>query len=101
MKISISPWITVFSALSALATLLPAATTCENLASLKLPDTTIMAAQSVAAHGYTPPVAFPSPGPRGALTVIAPQDLPAFCRVAASIHPSKDSAIQFELWLPV
>src|SRR6266404_6614017 len=99
MKISISSWVIVLTALSAAG--LPAATSCENIASLKLPDTTITAAQSVAAQEFTPPVPFPSAGPRGALAVISPKDLPAFCRVAATIRPSKDSDIKFELWMPV
>src|SRR5581483_9217065 len=86
--------------LPALGSILTAATTCENLASLKLPNTTITSAQSIAAHEFNPPVALPNAGPRGALTVIAPKDLPAFCRVAATIKPSSDSDIRFELWMP-
>jgi len=98
MKISISAWVAIVTVLSAAG--LQAATTCENIASLKLPDTAITAAQSVAAHEFTPPVPFPSAGPRGALSVVSPKDLPAFCRVAATIRPSKDSDIKFELWMP-
>ena len=100
MNISLSHRTTLLVLLPALSTLLPAATPCENLASLKLPYTTITAAQSVAAHGYTPPAPFPGAGPRGALAVVAATDLPAFCRVAATIEPSRDSAIKFELWMP-
>jgi feruloyl esterase len=79
------------------ATLIPtainAAGSCESLASLKLADTTITSAESVAAGGFTPPGAR---GGRGA----AQSDLPAFCRVAATLKPSSDSDIKIEVWLP-
>lgn len=62
--------------------------TCESLAKLALPATTI-AAQSVAAGSLAlpegPPIA----------------NLPALCRVTGSLKPSADSDIQFEVWLPV
>ncbi len=68
-----------------------AAATCESLATLALPNATVTSAQSVAAGGFT------QPGGRGA----APQfsDLPAFCRVAATLTPSSDSDIKIEVWL--
>jgi len=71
-----------------------AAATCESLASLTLPETTITQAQTVAAGAFTmPPGGFmPSP--------ILPKSLPAFCRVAATLRPSKDSDIKIEVWLP-
>ncbi len=66
------------------------AASCENLATLKLDKTEITTAQSVPAgpftvQGFGPP---------------APVKLPAFCRVVGHIHPSADSDITFELWLP-
>ena len=69
-----------------------AATPCEDLAKLKLRNTTITLAQTVAAGGFTAPA-----GARG-----APQfgDLPAFCRVLATLTPSPDSDIKMELWMP-
>jgi feruloyl esterase len=73
---------------------LAAAATCESLASLALPDTTITSAQAVAAGAFTPP-------PGGFPSAISPKSLPAFCRVAATIRPSKDSDIKIEVWLPV
>src|SRR6266404_4179071 len=76
-----------------------AATPCENLASLKLPETTITAAQSIAAGAFQPPA---GSGPRGgAGPGAAFKDLPAFCRVAATLKPSGDSDIKVEVWLPV
>jgi feruloyl esterase len=54
-----------------------AAQSCESLASLSLPNTMITQAQSVAAG-----------------------DLPASCRVSATLTPSSDSNIKIEVWLP-
>ena len=65
-----------------------AAATCASLAGLALPDTTITAAQSVAAGTYT--------APDGAVFA----DLPAFCRIAATLTPTSDSNIKIEVWMP-
>src|SRR5206468_6409071 len=70
-----------------------AASSCESLASLKLPDTTITTAQAVAAGAFTQ-----GGGGRGGGGF---SDLPAFCRVAATLKPSSDSDIKIEVWLPV
>jgi feruloyl esterase len=71
-----------------------AASSCESLALLSLPDTTIAAAQSVAAGAFTPPKPPDLPIPASY------KDLPAFCRVAVSVKPTKDSDIKFEVWMP-
>jgi feruloyl esterase len=55
------------------------AATCESLASLSLPDTTITKAELVPAGGATGP---------------------AHCRVAATLKPSADSDIKIEVWMP-
>jgi feruloyl esterase len=68
--------------------------TCESMAALKLPDTTITMAQRVEAGAFVPPPAFGMPA-------VAGKDLPAFCRVAATIKPAKDSEIKMEVWLPL
>src|SRR5438874_9943467 len=68
------------------------AATCESLASLNLPDTTITSALAVAAG------ALPSTGQGKQAQSFS--DLPAFCRVAATMKPSPDSVIKMELWLP-
>lgn len=57
---------------------------CERLATLALPDTTITTVETVAGPGFTPP------GGR------ALAKLPSFCRVAATSKP----AVRFEVWLP-
>ena len=70
--------------------LLPAfAAPCESLRQLSLPDTSITTAETVSAGSFTAP---------GVAQPIA--TLPAFCRVAGTIRPSKDSDIQFEVWMP-
>src|SRR5580658_4273862 len=65
-----------------------APTSCEALAKLALPTTTIKTAESVPAGSFKPPQ-----GP-------AIPDLPAFCRVSGVIKPSDDSDIEFEVWMP-
>ncbi len=76
-----------------------AAASCDSLSSLKLQDTTITAAEAVAAGAFTPPADTGGRGKgRGGGNPYA--DLPAFCRVAATIKPSSDSDIKMEIWLP-
>jgi hypothetical protein len=81
--------------LLACGTMPAAAASCEDLAHLALPDTTITLAQSVAAGGFTPPV------PSWARRFMQPKAIPAaFCRVTGEIRPTPDSDIKFEVWLP-
>src|SRR5580704_2388914 len=77
----------VLMALAASASLLAA--TCERLASLSLPHTTITTAEA------RQPGAFTAPAGGRPLS-----NLPAFCRVAGSIKPTSDSDIRFEVWMP-
>ena len=79
-------------AMLAMASLVPTAGTaasCESLSSLPLPQTRITSAQSIAAGEWTPA--------SGGQPI---RDLPALCRVAATLAPSKDSEIRIEVWLP-
>jgi feruloyl esterase len=70
------------------------AAACESLASLKLPNTTITLAQTIATGAFTPPTAGrQNRGPYA--------ELPSFCRVTATLAPSSDSDIKVEVWLPV
>jgi feruloyl esterase len=73
-----------------------AAASCESLASLTLPDATITSAGIIAAGAFTPPG---NPG-RGRGPTDAYKDLPAFCRVQATLKPTTDSDIKIEVWLP-
>ena len=73
------------------------AASCESMASLALPDTTVTVAEQVAPGAFTPPV---PAGPAGAGRPRVFDTLPAFCRVAATLAPSSDSDIKIEVWLP-
>src|SRR5688500_9775978 len=68
------------------------AATCESLATAKLTNGTVTMAQPVAAGAFT------QAGGRGGANAFA--DLPAFCRVAATLTPTKESDIRIEVWLP-
>src|SRR5205085_696858 len=71
---------------------------CERLAQLTLPTTEISIAETVPAGAFVPP----SPLPGGApIPPDAFRNLPAFCRVAATLRPSADSDIKIEVWMPV
>ena len=61
---------------------------CESMTDLRLPDTTILSAQSIPAGSFTPAGSDPIP------------NLPAFCRVEGTIKPTADSDIRFEVWMP-
>ena len=66
---------------------------CDNLATLKLPDTVISSAVAV------PEGAVPAPAVPGAPAARA-GTVPAHCEVRGVIRPSRDSEIKFALWLP-
>ena len=90
-------WIKSLTFLSAIlagtlltTTNLSAATSCENLAKLNLPNANIDSAKLVDAGAFVLPA-------RGA-NMFA--NLPAFCRVTATLTPTSDSDIKVEMWLP-
>ena len=93
MKILVAGLSAVLLATPIYGRTLDAAASCENLSSLTLPNTTISVARIVPAGGFTPPTP-------GAAAVQAFSNLPAFCRVAATLKPSPDSDIKIEVWLP-
>jgi feruloyl esterase len=77
-----------------------ATTPCANLKSTSLPNTTITLAESLSAGTFTPPTA-PAGGQRGgAAPAPAVLNVPAFCRVAATLRPTSDSEIDMEVWMP-
>ena len=65
---------------------------CEQLSELVLPGTTITLAQTVNAGAFSPP----NPADNDP----AFRALPALCRVAATLKPSRDSDIRIEVWMP-
>ena len=68
---------------------------CAKLAALKLTNATITSAQVVEAGKFA------QPGATARRNAPDFKDLPAFCRVAATLTPSADSDIKIEVWLPV
>src|SRR4051794_28555477 len=72
---------------------------CERLADLTLTHATITLAEPVAAGQFS----LPAGTPRPPATPPTPRfdDLPAFCRVAATLTPSSDSDIKIEVWMPM
>src|SRR5262245_31678344 len=71
------------------------AATCESLAMLSDPNTTVTLAETVPAGTFKPP------GSTGTQSHPALTNLPAFCRVAATLRPTSDSDIKVEVWLPI
>jgi feruloyl esterase len=76
------------ASLLSISATLAAAATCTSLGSLALPDTAITAAQLVLTGKFAVPG-----GP-------VFDNLPAFCRVAATLTPTSDSNINIEVWMP-
>ncbi|HEY3811653.1 MAG TPA: tannase/feruloyl esterase family alpha/beta hydrolase [Caulobacteraceae bacterium] len=66
-----------------------AAGRCEDIEQLKLPDTVIKSAVSVAAGEFITP------------DKVKQTDLPAFCRVTAEVKSAPGSDIKVEIWLPL
>jgi len=106
-----------------------AAVPCETLAMLNLPNTAITMAQVVEAGKFVAPAAprgaprgdnaadgrgaadgnaaparggnAGARGGRGGAPVNVYANLPAFCRIGATLKPSSDSEIKIEIWMPV
>lgn len=78
------------------------ATTCDSLAKLSFPDAAITLAQSVPAGEFTLPEGYrPGPGDPSSNAISGRlKELPAFCRIAATLKPTADSDIRVEIWLP-
>ena len=74
--------------------------TCEQLAEISLPNSKITLAQRVTSGTLSLPAARTANSQPGG----QPRDftdLPAFCRVAATLTPTADSEIRIEVWLPL
>ncbi len=70
---------------------------CEQLAQLALPNTTVTSAQLIAAGAFVPPANM-TPWLAGDPSFY--KRLPSFCRVTAVAKPSPDSDIKIEVWMP-
>jgi feruloyl esterase len=88
-------FVTVLAVAASAAGVPASAATCESLSGASLPNVTVTMAQAVTAGAFTAPA-------RGGAAGRGPQlgDLPAFCRVQATLKPTADSDIRMELWLP-
>jgi feruloyl esterase len=93
MKTPLLTMVTV--ALTSVGVSQASAQTCESLTAAKLTGGTITMAQTVAAGAFAPPAA---PGGRGGGPNFS--DLPAFCRIAATLKPTAESEIKIEVWMP-
>jgi feruloyl esterase len=81
--------------LALLATAL-AATPCQSLQSVSIPQVTIASAELVPAGPFVPP----GGGGRGGAPAPAAQPIPAHCRLTMVLAPTSDSHINVELWMP-
>lgn len=87
---------------SAAASLAYGQSSCNALKSFAVADTTYTAVEMVPAGPYRSPGQAPdgggvAPGRAGTAPVL---QLPAYCRVAATLKPSSDSDIKMEIWMP-
>jgi len=92
-KLTAVLWVVLLSAAAYSET-----TSCERLAALKLPQANVASAEVVAAGAFPVPANLPAYLAGGESLF---KSLPAFCRVRAEAHPSADSDIKVEIWMPV
>src|SRR5437868_10699496 len=92
-KLTAVLWVVLLSAAA-----YPETTSCERLAALKLPQANVTSAEVVAAGAFPVPANLPAYLAGGESLF---KSLPAFCRVRAEAHPSADSDIKVEIWMPV
>ncbi|MCL2877942.1 MAG: tannase/feruloyl esterase family alpha/beta hydrolase [Acidobacteria bacterium] len=93
-------WISAAVAGCLIAVIPAAADSCDNLASLALPDGKTTSAAVVAAGAFAPPAEGGMlAGGTGGNSAF--KSVPAFCRVTATLTPSADSDIKIEVWMPV
>ncbi|MFT8719440.1 tannase/feruloyl esterase family alpha/beta hydrolase [Acetobacter sp.] len=81
------------------------AASCADLAQIALPDATFTKIETVKAGAWRSPQTHLSrimtaPGMNLAGHPVQPSN-PAFCRVAITLHPTSDSQIRTEIWLPL
>jgi feruloyl esterase len=77
-----------------------AASSCASLASVALPHAAITLAQAVDAGPFDGAQGRPLTPPAPESGAESSRTLPAFCRVAATLTPTRDSEIKVEIWMP-
>ena len=90
-------WLVLVFSILAVTPALTSAAECESLATLRLAAVTVTRAEVVPAGRFVLPEGVSGTAGDGRFLT----DLPAFCRVAATLTPSPDSHIEIEVWLPV
>src|SRR5260221_79740 len=95
MKITRAAFLALVIAIALLRTVTAAGTSCESLLKLMAANTTVTLAEQVPAGGFRAPG-----GGAGAQNASRFAELPAFCRVAATVKPTADSDIKIEVWMP-
>jgi feruloyl esterase len=93
MKIARAALLAVMIATLLLRQLSAAGSSCESLLKSAAENATVTVAELVPAGGFRTPGAAAQNASRFS-------DLPAFCRVAATLKPSADSDIKIEVWMP-
>src|SRR5438874_111609 len=93
MKIARAALLAMFIAIVLLRTVHAAGSACESLMKFAAADATVTLAEQVLAG------AFRVPG-GGGQNASRFSELPAFCRVAATLKPTADSDIKIEVWMP-
>ena len=74
------------------------AANCEKAATIALPNATVTSAEIVAAGAFRPSTSIT---PWAAQAEALYRSINAFCRVRVESHPSSDSDIKIEVWLPL
>jgi feruloyl esterase len=95
MKSMCAALLAVVMAVVMLADVNAAGTSCENLLKLTLEHATVTLAELVPAGAFKAPT-----GGNAAQNASRFAELPAFCRVAATLKPTTDSDIKIEVWMP-
>jgi len=94
MRITRAASLAVIVAIALMHQVSAAGGSCESLLKSAVQNATITLSEIVPAGG------FKAPGAGGGQNASRFADLPAFCRVAATLKPTADSDIKIEVWMP-
>ena len=94
MKITRAALLAVVVAIALIHQVNAAGGSCESLLKFAAANTAVTLSEMVPARG------FKAPGAGGGQNASRFAELPAFCRVAATLKPTADSDIKIEVWMP-